>query len=75
MSTVNRQNGRGDGLALVYNKEIKVKLKEQECRQSFEFGKWQVHLGKKTIMVTKIYHPLYLGHNLITNNIFINDLI
>ena len=32
MNTVNRQNGRGGGLALVYNKEIKVKLKEQGCR-------------------------------------------
>ena len=31
MSTVNRQNDRGGGLALVYNKEIKVKLKEQGC--------------------------------------------
>ena len=30
MSTVNRQKGRGVGLALVHKREIKVKLKDQE---------------------------------------------
>ena len=38
MSTVNKQQGRGDRLALIHNKEIKVKLIEQGSRQSFEFG-------------------------------------
>ena len=32
MTTVNRQKGRGSGLALIHNKEIKVKLKEQGSR-------------------------------------------
>ena len=32
MSTVNRQQGRGGGLALLHNKEIKVKWKEQGSR-------------------------------------------
>ena len=30
MSTVNRQQSRGGGLALIHNKEIKVKLKNKE---------------------------------------------
>ena len=32
MSHVNRQQGVGGGLALIHNKEIKVKLKEQGNR-------------------------------------------
>ena len=74
MSTVNRQKGRGGGLALVHNKEIKVKLKEQGSRRSFEFEKWQIDLDEKTIMVIGIYHPPSSGHNLIGNNMFIDDL-
>ena len=40
----------------------------------FEFGKWQVNLGEKPIMMIGIYHPPYSGCNLITNNMFIDDI-
>ena len=35
----------------------------------------QVDLCKKAIMMIGMYHPPYSGHNLITTNMFIDDLM
>ena len=38
ISTLNRQEGKGGGLALIHNKEIKVKLIKQEVEDPFNSG-------------------------------------
>ena len=72
MSTLNRQ--QGSRLALIHNKEFKIKLKEWGSRGSFKIGKWQINLDKKTIKMIGIYHPPYSGCNLTINNMFTDDL-
>ena len=73
LHTVNRQTGRGRGLALICKSHLKVKVIKNGSTSSFEYATWGIMTKNKQIFVTGIYHQPYSNKNRITNKMFIND--
>ena len=71
-STVNRQNKKGGGVALVCKSNLKPKLVLQGCSNSMEFGIWTMKTSGKLLTITGIYHPPHSETN--THSGFTNSL-
>ena len=67
ISISNRVGQSGGGLALVYNKEIKVTKVSEENRQTFQFAIWKTTTDKFNATIIGIYHLPYSAINKITN--------
>ena len=64
----------GGGLALVYNKAIKVTKINEQNRQTFQYTIWKTTTDKFNATIIGIYHPPYSATNKITNAQFIDEL-
>ena len=73
LHTVNKQNGRGGGLALICKSHYKVSSIQRVATKSFEYATWQITVKNRQLVITGIYHPPYSAKNKITNKIFINE--
>ena len=69
----NRQNGRGDGLALICKSHYKIASLQKGSTKSFGYVTWRVTAKNRQLTVMGIYHPPYSAKNRITNKNFIDD--
>ena len=76
IQTVNRNNGRGGGLAIVYRKNYKVK-KEPNMKKcnSFEHAIWKITGKNISLVILAIYHPPYTKKNAASNSTFLNEFL
>ena len=75
ISISNRMGQLGGGLALVYNKEIKVTKVSEQNRQTFQYAIWKTTTDKFNATIIGIYHPPYSATNKITNAQFIDEFL
>ena len=73
LQTVNRQNSRGGGLALISKSHYKVSSIQRGATKSFEYTPWWITVRNRQFVVVGIYHPPYSAKNKITNKIFIDE--
>ena len=59
IDTINRQNRRGGGLAIIFRNDIKVKRTKSGAKTSFEYALWKINLKNVTTSVLAIYRPPY----------------
>ena len=75
ISISNRMGQSGGGLALVYNKVIKVTKISEQNRQTFQYAIWETTTDKFNATIIGIYHPPYPATNKITNTQFIDEFL
>ena len=61
--TANRLHRTGRGLALIYNKKLKVENIAQGNLETFEFAKWKIELYHTKLTIVAIYRPPYSSRN------------
>ena len=57
IDTVNRNNRKGGGIAIVHKESIKVKVVCKGDKGSFEYGIWKASMKSVTVTVIAIYRP------------------
>ena len=72
--TSNYKNWPGGGLRLVLCKDFSTKLLEEGAKTSFQYAKWSISCKNRVLKIIAIYHPPYFTRNLVTDNIFIDEL-
>ena len=70
MSTVNRSNRTGGGVALTCRTGVTVRKVSSSNTRTFEHGIWQLILKNITINVIGVYRPQSLGTEPIFNRMF-----
>ena len=69
------QNDRlGGGLGLIVHKDYSTRLLEEGSKTSFQYSKWRVSCKNRALKILAIYHPPYSTRNLVSGNIFIDEL-
>ena len=74
ISTSNRKNCRGGGLALIYKAVLLSNLLEEGSTRSFQFALWSTRVPGSNVTLVELYHPPYSSKAPITNRMFIDDI-
>ena len=73
LHTVNREEHRGGGLALVSKSSLTISKLEMDKPNSFEAAKWKVSLLGKSITVIAVYRPPYSKAFQVTISMFMDE--
>ena len=58
VSVINRISKKGGSLALMYGKSVTVTKVDHKQHTSFESAHWRTIIGKKTMNILSLYHPI-----------------
>ena len=75
MHTGDRSGRTGGSLALIHQSHYPSKCIKGRTKPSFEFTAWELKIKDVTLIIHRIYHPLYSLTNKITNTMFIDDFM
>ena len=73
ISTANRSDRTGVGLALVYINKLKVENTVQENLKIFQFAKWKREIHHTRLTIVAIYRPPYSSRNQHTVQAFLDE--
>ena len=65
---------KGDGLAVIYGKNVTVTEVDQKQHRSFKSAHWRITIRNKTLNILGLYHAPYSVRQKIINSLFIDDL-
>ena len=74
ISTSNRKNCRGGGLALIHKAVLLTNLLEEGSTRSFQFALWSTKVPGSNVTLVALYHPPYSSKAPITNRMFIDNI-
>ena len=73
ISTANRLDRTGGGLALIYHNKLKVENTAQENLETFGFAKWKIKIYHTKLTIVAIYRPPYSLRNQHTIPAFLDE--
>ena len=74
ISTSNRKNCRGGGLALIHKAVLLSNLLEEGSTRSFQFALWSTKVPGSNVTLVALYCPPYSSMAPIINSMFIDDI-
>ena len=74
ISTSNRKNHGGGGLALIHKTLLSSNLLEEGSTRSFQFALWSTKVPVSNVTLVELYHPPYSSKAPITNRMFIDNI-
>ena len=71
---------QGGGIGLMFGSDLKIKMLEEGCRNTFQYLVWQIRLKDKdqrdqAFEILAVYHPSPTENNKHTIQSFINDFL
>ena len=74
ISTSNRPNRQGGGLALVYKSSLSVKTLEQGVKKSFKYAVWSLKTNSTSLAIIAIYTLPYVRKNPVNVSMFTDEI-